>query len=655
MSQHTPLNERMCSVLQLHSGVICLSLSILLLTVAYWPALSGPFLLDDFVNLPATQLDQFDFSSLIAITFSNDSGFFGRPIPVFSFALNYLLTGADSTGFKLTNLVIHTINSLLMYFFANMIFQIHVQRHTQELAPGFVRLAAITVALLWALHPLQVSTVMYVVQRMMLMATMFTITALLFYLIARIRLDSGSHCYRYFLLSVICTALALLSKENGVLVLFYIIMLEVFLFQRPTTEARRKLLLAFLSVFCIFPIILGIAYFIGHADSYMEVYSRRDYDLFDRLRTEAVALMFYLNMMLVPDLSRMSLYHDAFPVADSKAIEFWMAVTIISCLILIAFLAKFKATLLSVGIGIFMISHLLESTFLPLELVFEHRNYFALSGVMIPLVWYGLLFLKKVATGPIIAFTLVALTGLSVSMTHARSIEWGDSLHMHAVAVENQPRSLRAITAYAIALSQEGKTDLAIEQYRKAAKLAPEDPYAQLAILNTNCVASRFDADEFDKTLSELPDKKVTKEVVVILIDLVTNSDNGVCERPNSVDLLKLYNAAQHSQNKLLSASEEASMLAYHGLLMYRNGQLADSIPLLKRSVLLDPSNVSVLLQMTGQQLMLGHFDAARESIQRLEIINSGAHGLYDNDLRKLREYLVSAEKSDVAVGSDEL
>ena len=161
----------------------------IVLLIVYWPALGGPFLLDDISNVPQTRMDTFSLDALLAIVTGNHSGLFGRPVPVLTFALNYLFGAESPTWFKITNLVVHACNAVLVFLFSRTIIA-YVARGTiggAEKGISAGTMAFAVTAAIWALHPLQVSTVMYVVQRMTLMMSGFTLISLTLYALMRIR------------------------------------------------------------------------------------------------------------------------------------------------------------------------------------------------------------------------------------------------------------------------------------------------------------------------------------------------------------------------------------------------------------------------------------------------------------------------------------
>ncbi|MBE9562730.1 MAG: hypothetical protein IMF12_07715, partial [Proteobacteria bacterium] len=152
----------------------CLFFIVLLITGwLYWQGLYGIFIFDDVPNLQElANVGQFGSSIMQFIT-EGEAGSLGRPVSLLTFALQ-----ADSWpfypwDFKYVNLMIHLLNGCLIFWIVIFITRFLELKH-------HVLLALLT-ASVWLLHPLQVSTVLYVIQRMTQLATLFTLVGILFY------------------------------------------------------------------------------------------------------------------------------------------------------------------------------------------------------------------------------------------------------------------------------------------------------------------------------------------------------------------------------------------------------------------------------------------------------------------------------------------
>src|SRR5690606_16404025 len=115
------------------------------IAVAYAGALHAPFLFDDASLLDSEALHALGWRTVHGTT---------RPLVQLSFALNWALGGAAPAGYRLVNVTIHALASLVLYALA-----------ARSLPNPGARGTALAIALVWALHPLQTESVTYVIQR----------------------------------------------------------------------------------------------------------------------------------------------------------------------------------------------------------------------------------------------------------------------------------------------------------------------------------------------------------------------------------------------------------------------------------------------------------------------------------------------------------
>jgi len=165
--------------------VMALLLFPLLGFAVYANSLHSPWYFDDMqniVNNPHIRMESFSLTAIHEAMFESPHPL--RSIPYLSWALNHWVGGYDLIGFHLVNISIHILNAILVYLLV---------RITLGLAPGHpttdartTDLIALTVALLWMLHPLHTQSVTYLVQRMNLLAVMFYLLAFVCYLQARL-------------------------------------------------------------------------------------------------------------------------------------------------------------------------------------------------------------------------------------------------------------------------------------------------------------------------------------------------------------------------------------------------------------------------------------------------------------------------------------
>ena len=163
-----------------------LAAALIITTLVYRPGLQGGFLFDDYPNIvdnKGVQPADTSLPSLVTAALSSPSSEIKRPLASLSFAANYLVTGIDPYGMKLTNLVIHLLNGLLVFLLASAL----LRSVPADQNPHAGIIAAL-IASAWMLLPINLTGVLYVVQRMESLANLFVLLGLLGYVTARCRM-----------------------------------------------------------------------------------------------------------------------------------------------------------------------------------------------------------------------------------------------------------------------------------------------------------------------------------------------------------------------------------------------------------------------------------------------------------------------------------
>jgi protein O-mannosyl-transferase len=459
----------------------------------YQPGLSGPFVFDDFTNIlvnPALHNIEFSLDAFKEAMFSNDSGLLGRPLSMLSFAINAALTRFDVYYFKLTNLVIHIINGLLLGVFTYKVLQSYNQTQSSSLTANHLKLVSLLVTSLWLFHPLNLTSVLYVVQRMNSLSTLFMLAGIVTYVIAREKLIAGNRSGLWLLLSLpLWTAMAVFSKENGVLLPVYVLLIEL-LFYRFKSEASLNTHFRWLFVaIVVLPITLGLGLFFAKTDIFLN-YQLSSFTLEQRVLTETRVLWFYLSLILIPDISRMGLFHDDFVISDGllEPATTLLAASGILALIVLSIALVRRLPLVSFSILWFLIGHSLESSVFPLELVHEHRNYLPQFGPVLGLVFYVLYpYKRKTGANSSDAYAQFAFIFIYIVLaaynTYARSEYWRSSWTLAAQEVKTHPGSVRANTYAAVLLHKKKQYDLALDFFVKAINLDPADPQTRIRLI----------------------------------------------------------------------------------------------------------------------------------------------------------------------------
>lgn len=432
-----------------YHGVVCCLLSVTALAI--WPALQGPLILDDFPNL-APLLGHGEVDSYHVI-FGNRSGPLGRSVSMLTFAINHWFSGnIVPFDLKLTNLVIHLANGLLLYGLILCLLKRVYPDNTKA------TLAVIVVAC-WLLNPVNTGTVPYAIQRMALLSTFFVFLGCLSYTQARICQSSRRKLSTlFYLIAFLCWPLASLSKENGVLLPLFLLVIEVCFFDdlwgRLSRLSRRQKVLLSVSIVMLTALLLIFL----NSTGYMN-YEGRNFSLAERLYTQPRVLLDYVWKTLLPSGVDVGLYHDDFGISKSP----WSVPSFLSSLVLLAavttsllMLKSYKNRHLVFGVLMFFSGHLIESTVFPLEMYFEHRNYLPSAGLLLSLVLIVNRFMEGRAVRKVMPVAILSYLAVLGYLSYEKSKIWASREAIIVNTYQKHPMSVRASLDMSALLTQRG-------------------------------------------------------------------------------------------------------------------------------------------------------------------------------------------------------
>ena len=420
----------------------------------YAPGSSGPALLDDRSSV--TKIPDLKAQPELAwdYIFGDTSGLFGRSVSMSTFVAEKLYLDQGIAGSKNVNIVLHLCNGALVMWLLALLLQ-------YRSFPGYRGLAILGGAV-WLLHPLLVSSVLYVVQRMAMLATFFMLLSMIAYIYWRLRLGSGRRNTLYFLAVPVLIALGMLSKENTVVVVPVLLTMEVLWFACADQQGRTILWLRRVSYTLIALGTLGLAIALIVSWQHLAAdFGNRPFTLEERLFSQLRILWDYVAQWFWPSVSRMGLYHDDYvwsqgwlqPLTTLYAGLAWLGLLLLAGVLLL----KDWGRWLVFGAAWFLLAHAVESSVLDLELYFEHRNYFPAIGlVLMVLVPLGMMFRAWPETAaPLLTLSvvvLVVLAGLSSSQVRI----WSNYPLLIMSHLNGHPTSPRANVDMAVELARRG-------------------------------------------------------------------------------------------------------------------------------------------------------------------------------------------------------
>ncbi|MCX5826532.1 MAG: hypothetical protein NTV58_00790 [Deltaproteobacteria bacterium] len=339
---------------------------------------------DDFSNITVNNNIQITDLSWVNI----ERGLYGvigsdhwqRPVSYFSFALNYYFGGLDIFGYHIVNFSIHFLTAFFLFLFIYHTLKLPLVRDRYEKSAYSIALLS---TFLWAINPVQVAAVTYIVQRMASMAALFYIMAMLFYLKGRTS-ETLLKKMMFFLASVFFGVLACGTKENAAMLPVAIFLYDLFLIRGVTKENLKKSL-KYGIVAAVAVVAIGLLY-IGEIPTILSDYEIRSFTMVERLLTQPRVLIFYISLLLYPITSRMMLIHDI--DISTSLFTPWTTIPAFLAVIFIIVTALYlvrKRPLVAYCIVFFFLNHLIEGSFIALELVYEHRNYLPSMLFFLPL------------------------------------------------------------------------------------------------------------------------------------------------------------------------------------------------------------------------------------------------------------------------------
>jgi len=523
-------------------SVIAAAVILALAIMAYYPGLHGPFVFDDYSNIihsPATALADLSFNSLRNAFFPLDGNSTGRGLAHLSFALNYYFSGAtfNAWNFKVTNLSIHILNVMLLWFIAHrLLARFAFANRLNEMLAGrpWWHWAALLSAIIWGLHPLQLTAVLYVVQRMTSLSAFFCLLGLAVWILGRARLETGRKWgLTWMTLGLTMGAgLGMLSKENAILLPYYMLLTELGFFRRNFLAPKDLMLLrGFFLLFAFVPAVLAGIVLFNLWDGFMMTYQGRNFTLAQRLLTEPRILWDYLQLLLYPNTHNFGIYHDDFtlstgllsPLTTVFALLAWVGVVIVS----VRGLARQR--LFAFAMLWYLVGHSIESSFLGLELIFEHRNYLPVTAVTMALAVYLVRGLSRLTDKAVLHFGIPAVLLLLLSgATFTRANIWQDNYVLMNAGVVNHPDSPRYHMDFAVVLAKAGAPDSVVFHHLQTA-----------VRLYSGTVTSLFGMSEvINRRLYKLIGTKVRSSTMDRKIDVLNDP------LPDDVPTLEAYDAA---------------------------------------------------------------------------------------------------------------
>jgi tetratricopeptide (TPR) repeat protein len=528
----------------------------ILIFLVYSNTFHASWHLDDnqiIVNNPHIQLNTLKPGSIGQAFYASPTGglYLGdtiyRPISCLTLALNWYFGRDNVVGYHVVNIFIHFLTSFVLFLTILNLFNTANLKNKYSGNEFFIALLAAT---LWAINPIQTQAVTYIVQRMAALTALFYVLSILLYLKARLTAPLTTKvlwytgCFISFLL-------AIGSKENAATLLIALILIEI-IFSRNLNQIRAKRVLIW-GTLAGGLAVMGVGLFLfyqGSFSSFLAGYNARSFSLIQRVLTEPRIVIFYISQIFYPIPARLSIEHD---IALSHTLfDPWTTLpSIVLIFVLIGFgLSQIgKRPIVAFSILFFFLNHVIESTIIPLELLFEHRNYLPSFFIFLPVAVGAKMLLDiyrhKNRSMYMIFVSAITLLIMGFGMgTYIRNMAWATERILWEDAIAKAPERARPYQNLAWGHYEKiGDYDKAFYLYKKALTLKSAQPvYSEIASL-TNMANIRHRQGEYEKAL----------ELSTKALDAYPHYLPALHVRTLSLLNLEQWEAALHSAESLLS------------------------------------------------------------------------------------------------------
>ena len=434
--------------------------------VLYGNVLNAEFVYDDAVFRDDPMLHVSSLGQTLDILFSSEAW---RRVGQVTFAINFFLGGLNPYGYHLFNILIHSLTGFLLFSVTLKILSLPPFREKWK---DSAKAIALMGTMIWLVHPLQIMAVTYTVQRFASLAALFFLLSFFSYLNARVK--HGRKSLLWYGLSLFCALLAFGSKENSVVLPLVILLFEILFFSRQPIRQNKRKLIIWASVIGAFLLFMTLVYMGPNIKSQIMNNSiGKGWHPYERLITQFRVIILYITLLIWPDPSRLNVDYD---FSLSKGLfsppSTFLSLLLLTAIVLFAFYRARKNPLLSFSILWFFINLSVESSFLPLDLVYEHRLYLPSMGPI--LLFSGFVCSMK---RPHLRKTGIA-TGILFMMllafwTRERNVVWRDSVTLWEDNVAKSPNRARVHGNLGKAYLDAGKYEKARVEFEKTLQLNP--------------------------------------------------------------------------------------------------------------------------------------------------------------------------------------
>ena len=463
-------------------------LIILVGMIAWFNSYSGAFLFDDgWTIVHNEKVNEISFGRLKL----------GRPLIGYLNAINHLADGGNPRGYHLVNLVAHLLAGLTLF---GLVRRTLLLERWSERVRDASRPLALTIALLWMVHPIQTASVTYIIQRSESMMGLFYLLTMYCF----VRGATAQRPFWWYIASIFSGLLSNACKEVIVTAPIVILAYDwVFLAPRFKRFLWNR---GWYYVLLTGVIGLSFLYWSGKfvvagGDTYALGFDYRWFGPWEYLMSQTHVILHYVRLCVWPDIL-------CFDYQDWQATrtwrDCWLQGSILSLTVLFSLFAVWRRWWIGFAIFSFFAILAPTSSIMPIQdLIFDHRMYLSLAPLIFLVVGFGwrigrwLVDRGYVPARAMRVVQNVLVAGLVIALSIAtmfRNDDYRSRLAMWSDVVKKRPNCVRALTEVVSQLQRPETVEEARILAKRAVELYPTYPDARFyygTIL--------FDANELDE------------------------------------------------------------------------------------------------------------------------------------------------------------
>jgi tetratricopeptide (TPR) repeat protein len=556
----------------------------------YYPSIFGQANSVDDVRI-ITNLFNIRHFDLINLFFPKSPLGYYRPVLLLSFLLDRFVFFCSESFMHLENIVLHTINGVLVFFIATELirrFKIVANRYV----PMFT-------SLLFILHPINTEPVNWISARTDLLAGTFVFLAFLLFL------KKGMGTFRWCWPAAFLYLLGLLSKEVafGLLpVVGLLLILKEDSIHKLSPLKRLLSFLPFVFVTLVYLVMRDLASGYSHGGFETAAGVAESGHLSIIWGSAVKAFGFYIKKLFIP----VPLNFAIIRIHGTFYFFFGIIMATVSCFLLwrrkslTSFLFLYAVFFFLPAIPVAM--RIIEA-WTPLGERYLYISSFAASFLVV-LASEKIAWRKEMLSG-----MMALLLGVAAFITVNRNIVWQNNLSLFEDTVKKSPDSAAARNEYAIALFNIGQTDKALEQFNISASLAGKIKFAKLPSLNA-----------IEMKISRKDDPEEIREDYIKLLETTPQSSDAILrsftrflnsraiKEENPVRLRALNRESLYYMEKLFRLKKTGFYAYRIGQLHLALGERQKAVEYFKKAVALSPKEY--------------FSDPARKLIERLDAKN---------------------------------